>query len=105
MRLKDGTFTGGNVHLVRKTTFIRNLKTGERLFDLRKHPLSLVSLLGIGFMLRYFTGRLDTEGLERKAGELLEAKVKAVSVSYPELGVDVDKPADLALVQAYLIGR
>jgi molybdopterin-guanine dinucleotide biosynthesis protein A len=105
MRLKDGTFTGGNIHLVKKAAFVRNMSIGERLFNLRKHPLALISLLGLGFVLRYFTGRLDVEAVENKAGEILGAKVKAIITRYPELGIDVDKPEDLALVQAHLVGK
>ncbi len=103
MKLRDGTFTGGNVHLFEKATFMRNIENGNRLFNLRKNPISLVSLLGIGFVLKYLTGRLNLETLERKARELLGASVRAVVTTHPELAVDVDKADDLRLVQAHLV--
>lgn len=102
LNLKDGTFTGGNVHLARKETFMRNTETGELMFDLRKNPLSILRLLGLGFVLKYITGRLDVRTLENKAAEVLDAKVKAVITVYPELGIDVDKPEDLELINTYL---
>lgn len=105
MRLKDGAFTGGNVHLAEKATFLRNITQGNQLFNLRKNPISLISLLGIGFVIKYITGRLDIETLENKAQELLHADVKAIITRYPELGVDVDKPEDLKLVEAQLLAR
>lgn len=105
MRLKDGVFTGGNVHLAEKATFLRNITQGNQLFNLRKNPLSIISLLGIGFVLKYITGRLDIETLEDKAQKLLNANVKAIVTRYPELGVDVDKPEDLRLVETYLLAR
>ena len=105
MRLKDGVFTGGNVHLVEKATFLRNITRGNQLFNLRKNPISLIGLLGIGFVIKYLTGRLDIETLEDKAQELLHADVKAVVTRYPELAVDVDKPEDLRLVETHLAAR
>lgn len=105
MRLKDGVFTGGNIHLADKATFLRNMTEGNQLFNLRKNPLSLIGLFGIGFVLKYITGRLDIETLENKAQELLHADVKAVVTRYPELGVDVDKPEDLRLVETHILAR
>lgn len=103
-RLRDGVFTGGNVHLTRKETFIRNKEMGGRLFAERKSPLGLLRLLGIGFLVKYVFGRLTIPSLEKKAGRLLAAKVKAVVTDHPELGVDVDKPEDLEIAQDYLSG-
>lgn len=102
VRLRDGTFTGGNVHLTRKDTFIRNQETGERLFAKRKSPLGLLRLLGITFVFKFLTGRLTIDLLEKKVGQLLTAKTKAVVTSYPELGVDVDKPEDLRIAREYM---
>ncbi len=102
LNLRDGTFTGGNVHLTTKQAFLRNQEVGNRLFNLRKSPLSMLTLLGIGFIVKYLTGRLDVPTLEAKAGQLLTARFKAIITKYPEMGVDVDKQEDLALVEAYL---
>lgn len=105
LRLRDGTFTGGNVHLVAKDAFLRNMKTTKRLFGLRKRPVSILSMLGLTFVLRYFFGRLYVKTLENKAEDLFDAQVKAIITSYPELGVDVDKREDLELVEAHLAGK
>lgn len=102
IRLRDGDFTGGNVHLVDKDAFNRTKAMGERIFSKRKSPIGLVRLLGLGFVVRFLLGRLTISSLEAGAGRALGAKVKAVVTRYPELGVDVDKPEDLELVTAYL---
>jgi GTP:adenosylcobinamide-phosphate guanylyltransferase len=104
MRLKDGVFTGGNIHLADKETFIRNRDIGNQLFELRKNPLGILRLLGTLFMVKYLTGRLEISALESKAGDLLNAQVRAVVTSYPELGVDVDKPEDLELAETHMAG-
>jgi len=103
-RLRDGVFTGGNVHLTKKETFLRNKEMGGRLFAERKSPFGLLRLLGIGFLVKYVFRRLTIASLEKKAGLLLAAKVKAVVTDHPELGIDVDKPEDLQIARDYLSG-
>ena len=102
IRLRDGAFTGGNVHLVGKDAFNRTKAMGERIFAKRKSPFGLIRLLGLGFVARFLLGRLTIASLEEGAGRALGAKVKAVVTRYPELGVDVDKPEDLKIAEAYL---
>src|SRR3990170_248693 len=100
IRLRDVRFTGGNVHLVRKETFLKTKTAGERIFAKRKSPFGLIRLLGFTFVTKFLLGRLTIASLEQKAGRSLSARVKAVVTAYPELGVDVDKPEDLRLAQA-----
>lgn len=102
IRLRDGIFTGGNVHLAAKDAFIRTKAMGERIFANRKSPLGLIRLIGFGFVMRFLFGRLTIASLEAGAGRALGAKVKAVVTRHPELGVDVDKPEDLKIAEAYL---
>ncbi len=102
IRLRDGTFTGGNVHLASKAAFLRTKGLGEQIFNKRKSPFGLVRLLGFGFVLKFLLGRLTIESLEAGAGRALGAKVKAVVTSFPELGVDVDKLEDLRIAEAHL---
>lgn len=102
LKLKNGMFTGGNVHLSSKKAFLNNMGAGERIFNLRKNPLGIFQLLGLGFMLKYITGRLSISEIEQTAGRVFNSKVKAIITHYPELGVDVDKAEDLRLAQAYL---
>lgn len=102
IRLRDGAYTGGNVHLTRKETFLQNQDIGKRMFDLRKNPVGMVRVLGLSFIVKYFFHTLTIGLLEQKAGALLSAKVKAVVTGYPELGVDVDKLTDLELADRVL---
>ena len=102
IRLRDGTFTGGNVHLASKAAFLRTKAMGEKIFTKRKSPLGLVRLLGVGFVLKFLLGRLTIASLEEGASRALGAKVKAVVTPYPELGVDVDKPEDLRIAEIHL---
>lgn len=102
LKLTDGVFTGGNIHLIKKDAFLKNINLAEKVFSLRKSPIGLLGLLGWRFVLKFFLGRLTIKELEAKAGALLAAKVKAVICDDPEIGVDIDKPEDWQMAHAYL---
>ncbi|RDV84627.1 nucleotidyltransferase family protein [Ammonifex thiophilus] len=99
VRLREGVFTGGNVGLARPAALARCLKQAEKLVAYRKNPLRLAWLLGPGFLFRFLAGKLSLAEAERKASELLGVQGKAVIAEIPEIGFDVDKPSDLALVR------
>ena len=95
VRLREGTFTGGNVVLAEVAVLRRRREFIGRLFDDRKSPLRLAQVLGLGFVLGLALGRLELNQLERRGTEVLGARLAALVTDYPELGFDVDKPADL----------
>lgn len=101
-RVYEGAFTGGNVHMIKKTTFVENSGLAEQIFSMRKSPLSLIRLLGVTFLIKFALGRLKIGSVEDKAGKAFSAKVRTVTMLHPELGVDVDKPEDLALAESHL---
>lgn len=102
MRIREGTFTGGNVMLLNPETILRNRRLMESVFDARKSPLRLVRILGFGFVLKFFLRLLTIEGLERKVSQLVGGIGRAVIVEHAEIGFDVDKPADLAIATRIL---
>jgi len=98
-RLRDGAFTGGNaVVLSRQFVALRRDLIG-RLYAARKNPLKLAAILGLRFLLGLLTHRLTIAELEERASAIVAARVRAVVSSYPELGFDVDKLADLYLAR------
>jgi len=101
--LRDGVFTGGNIFLAHPSIADRVAPRIRAFLDVRKSPLKMVSLLGLGFTLRYILFKnLSLEELEKKGSELLDVKGAVVVVPWPEVGVDVDKPSDLELVRSLL---
>lgn len=104
VRLVEGTFTGGNVVLLDPRLILANRELAERAFAARKSPLGMVRILGLSFVWKFFTRRLSILELEAKVGEMLGGQARAVSVSEATIGLDVDKPEDLALVTR-LLGR
>jgi hypothetical protein len=102
-KLREGTFTGGNLFLVRPSVLPPLAKRLERLFALRKSPLRLSRELGYrvvgSFLLSALFGTLSVTSLEQKVGHIAGLKAKAVISSYPEIGTDIDKESDLSLAE------
>jgi GTP:adenosylcobinamide-phosphate guanylyltransferase len=95
VRLRQGTFTGGNIVLAEVEVLRRCRDLVAQIFGHRKNPVRLAQVFGFGFVLRLALGKLDVAQLEQRAAQLLGARVAAVMSGYPEIGFDVDKPADL----------
>ena len=100
--LRDGTFTGGNMFFVRKSSVEKAWPMAEKMIEYRKSPLKMVSVLGPGFLLRFALKTLTVSDLEKKFGSLLSLNPKAILNVRPEVGVDVDKPSDLELCRREL---
>ncbi len=94
-RLREGTFTGGNLLLLDRDLFYRALPLIRRVVALRKRPWALARLVGLDIPLKLLLGRLSLGELEARARGLLGVEVRALVTPYPEVGVDVDRPEDL----------
>jgi len=101
LRFRDGHYFGCNL-------FAFLTKDGRRMADFwrrverdRKKPLVVISLLGIGAVLRYRLGWLPPRGalalLSRKVG----LRIGVVILPYAHASVDVDSVADYLLMQRY----
>jgi GTP:adenosylcobinamide-phosphate guanylyltransferase len=101
-KLKTGRYTGGNAMMVdpRLLPAVRDL--GQRMFDDRKNAIALVRTAGLGFVVKFVLGQLVPEDLADKIRDLLGGTGAAVVVDDPSIGMDVDKPADMALVERLL---
>ncbi len=102
VRLREGVFTGGNVALVRPGVLDRMAHEVETFMALRKSPLKLARRLGWPFLLRFLIGRPTISQVEAHFSALFGVRGQAVIVTDAEIGVDVDKPEDVALCEAVL---
>lgn len=105
VRLQDGTFTGGNLFMLRSAIIPQCLEMGEKLVRRRKNPLAMARLFGLGMVAQYLLGRLSIEKVEKRFFAVMGLRGKGIVSPYAEVGVDVDKPADLQLAQQYLGAR
>lgn len=101
-KLADGAFTGGNIMLVDASIIPFGLAKAKEIYARRKHPWDLCRWLGFGFILKLLFHSLTVADAERRTSELLELNCKAIISKYAEVGMDVDKMADLKLVEKYL---
>ncbi|MGE5654515.1 MAG: NTP transferase domain-containing protein [Bacillota bacterium] len=102
VRLKNGTFTGGNIFMARSRYVSAKMDLVDKMIALRKEPLKMVKLLGWGFVLKFLLGVLTINELESHISGLLGIKGVAVISPYAEVGTDVDKPSDLELARSIL---
>ncbi|RQD74671.1 MAG: molybdopterin-guanine dinucleotide biosynthesis protein A [Candidatus Syntrophonatronum acetioxidans] len=104
-RLKEGSFTGGNVFFIRPQVVESTAHKAGEFIELRKKPHLLALKLGIIFILKFIFKRLTVKEVEEKVSRLFGVKARAVITSYPEIGMDVDKVEDLKLVEGALSNK
>lgn len=102
LRFSDISVSGCNLFLMatpKADGVVRLWKTVE---SYRKKPLRLAMLLGPGAILKFVTGRLTLAEAGARLGRLAGAKATVVVLPFGRAAVDVDKPADLKLVEQLL---
>jgi len=102
VRLKDGVFTGGNLALIEPEVVPACEVMIERAVSMRKKPLKLSRMLGFKFIFKLLFNRLTLAEIEDRVQRILGFRGVGVESPYPEVGIDVDKPEDLALVEKVL---
>lgn len=102
VKLREGTFTGGNLFIVRKAVVRQSIDLARAIIARRKNPLAIARIFGVRMVVKYLWGRLTFKQAEKRFQEVLGIRGKAVVSGYAEVGVDVDKPSDLELAQKYL---
>lgn len=111
LRLKEGTFSGGNMVLVSVEFILRNHRIIEQAYDARKSVSRLARMIGLGTLIRVLAAQLicpsavDLPILEKAASRILGGEARVVVTSYAEIGQDVDRADDLPLMDEILSGR
>jgi molybdopterin-guanine dinucleotide biosynthesis protein A len=101
-KLKEGTFTGGNIILANPVPVLANLRLIEDAFELRKSVPKLMQFLGPKFITKFLLRTLTIPEIEARVTDMIKANARVIVSTYPEMGIDVDKPADVALVTKVL---
>ena len=71
----------------------------------RKRPWRLVGAFGVWPLALYLCGRLSLDDAMERASAVMGARAAAVRLPVAEAAIDVDKPANLELVEAILAHR
>ncbi|HLT01326.1 MAG TPA: NTP transferase domain-containing protein [Geminicoccaceae bacterium] len=105
LRFRDEHYSGANLFAVLKPEGRRAIAFWRRVEQERKRPWRLVRAFGWRPLLAYLLGRLSLDDALARASEVIGARVAAVVMPQAEAAIDVDKPADLELVETILAGR
>ncbi|PRX26488.1 MobA-like NTP transferase protein [Orenia metallireducens] len=97
--LNEGTFTGGNIFLVNGDIVLRLEELLEKILKWRKKPWKLAYLLGFTFIIKLLTGKLSIALIEQEVYKLTGYIGKTIISDYPEIGFDIDKPADYKMIE------
>ena len=105
VRLRDTEACGGDVAAVRLSVADRGMEVARRLTRARKHPLQLAAVIGPWTLLALLLRRLTLAQAEEAMSRRLGIRMSAIVSPYAELGMDVDKPTQLAMVRKELAAR
>lgn len=110
-RLAEGTFTGGNIVVMKKDLVLRNEQLIRKAYSARKSKFQLAKMIGLPMLVRVllaqkvWAGAVSLPALERKVGDILKANVKAVQTSYAEIGADIDDLSQVHFAESALQSR
>lgn len=90
-RVKEGSFTGGNLILITPKVVPSLLSFVDRLYVGRKNPFALAAVFGWDTVVKLLTGRASIPELEKRASKLLGAEARAFITEDATLGADIDK--------------
>ena len=101
-RLKDVEVCGGDMNVIRTMTVTGNDELWTRIMESRKNVFKQAALLGYDTLLQLLFRTVDLEGAINKVTKRLNITGQALLCPYAEIGMDVDKPAQLEILRAHL---
>lgn len=103
LRFSDGWYSGCNLFYFETAGSAALATLWQQVEALRKQPIRMLRLLGISYALRYRFGWLSLRCALRRLGALAGGiKPAVVELPFGRAAIDVDKPADLELVERLL---
>ena len=97
-KLSEGRFTGGNLFLLEPRLVSAFLPRLEFVLANRKNIIRLSAMFGLGTITKLALGTLRIAELEGNVSRILDVPARALVTKYAEIGFDVDKPDDIAVV-------
>lgn len=100
LKFADGAWSGCNLFYLATPRAAAAIELWRRVEADRKRPWRIVARLGPGLLLRYLAGRLTLAGAVARLGRTAGVSAAVVPAPHGLAAVDVDTPADLALVRS-----
>jgi hypothetical protein len=105
LRFAEGQLIAADFGLFHPRQAVRLRPHLEALAPQRKHAFRQALYVGLPLLFRFALGRLSMSGLERQLDRRFGLRCHVRIVEDPELGLDVDNPANLAICRHVLAAR
>jgi GTP:adenosylcobinamide-phosphate guanylyltransferase len=105
LKFRGGAYTGANLFALRSPDTRPAIELWRSVEQDRKKAWRVMSLLGPAVMLAVALRLVSLDEVLAQLSGRLGLELKAVRLSNPLAGVDVDKPSDHTLVEAILAGK
>jgi GTP:adenosylcobinamide-phosphate guanylyltransferase len=105
LKFRGGAYTGANLFALNSPAVRPAIELWRSVEQDRKKAWRVMSLLGPAVLLCVALRLVSVDEVLAQLGGRLGLTLKAVRLSNPLAGVDVDKPADHTLVEAILAGK
>ncbi len=105
IKLNGLEIAGGDMAIAKAALADQNEELWNSLTQARKHAWKLANMVGLRFLLKYLFRRLRVGDIEETAERVIGQSVKIVLDAPPEIGMDVDKPAQVELLRADIRSR
>jgi GTP:adenosylcobinamide-phosphate guanylyltransferase len=105
LKFRGGAYTGANLFAFKSPEVRPAIELWSSVEQDRKKAWRILSLLGPTVLLTVALRMVSLDEVMAQLGGRLGLSIRAVKLSNPLAGVDVDKPEDHALVEAILEGK
>lgn len=102
LRFADGHWSGCNLFYLATPAAGAALALWQQVERDRKRPWRIAARLGPGLLLRYLLGRLTLRDAIARLGQRAGIRAAVTESPFGLAAIDVDKPADLALVRTLI---
>ncbi len=101
-RFRREAVSGANLFVLSSRAALPLIDTWARVERQRKKPWRMVREIGMGTLAAYLSRRLTLDGALERLSRAVGAEIRAIRLPFAEAAVDVDKPADVAVVEEIL---
>jgi GTP:adenosylcobinamide-phosphate guanylyltransferase len=105
IRLRDGGYSGCNLFAFTAADAAAAARFWTKVERYRKQPWRLFAAAGPRALLSFLLGRLDLAAAAERLSDILGLRLRVVTMPFADAAIDVDKPADLALVEKIFAKR
>jgi hypothetical protein len=98
-RLKDFEICGGDLNAFRADLVLQPSQLWGELISTRKNPIKQASIIGLELLFKVLFRKATLEEGALMISKRLGIKGKVINCPYAEIGMDVDKPIQLEIVQ------